>query len=220
MKKKNLVLMLTAMMLVGGTTTYAASSKTVQATVANFKYTVNGFNFAPSNSTKPVTINGQTYIPASVVKEALKTNVTVDAKSGKINFGEKLAETPIMNEKIDYAYRSALVKDSKYTTASSADYKEVILLKETAYARVSFFPNNKYQTLVLNLITLDNDAKIVVKDEKTKEKLKTVIINKADGVSQLEIDVTGKTEVSIESQEVLDPFQDTDVVIFPNSYYK
>lgn len=218
MKKKNLVLMLAAMMLVGGTTTYAASSKTVQATVANFKYTVNGFNFSPSNSTKPVTINGQTYIPASVVKEALKTNVTVDAKSGKINFGEKLAETPIMNEKISYDFGVALTKDGKFLSGDGKENKEVILFNDSVN-RITLYPNNKYQTVVLNIQAIEDDLEVEIEDAKNSEPMRKEFVKVADGISQVEFSVVGKQSVYVRVSPV-ELKSKTNVVIYPSSYYK
>ncbi|ETT44730.1 hypothetical protein [Paenibacillus sp. FSL H7-689] len=97
-----------------------------------------------------------------LAKEATKTNITVDSKSGKMNFGEKLAETPIDKEKISYGYGNyaALSKNTKYTQATEVAYKEVMVGKNLA--KITFYPDNKYQTMVLDLKAFDGSAKVSV----------------------------------------------------------
>lgn len=219
-KAKKISIVLLACLLVGGTGTYAATkSKTVQATVSSFKYALNGANWNPKTTTSPVVINGQTYIPVSLAKEATKTNISVDAKSGKMNFGEKLAETTLDKEKISYGYGNyaALSKDTKYTQATEVPYKEVIVGKNLA--KVTFYPDNRYQTMVLDLKAFDGSAKVSVIDEDTKEELKALFLNIDSPVEELDFSVVGRKTIVVKF-EADNYSKGTNVAIFPSSYYK
>ncbi|MBD7971276.1 hypothetical protein H9647_24740 [Paenibacillus sp. Sa2BVA9] len=87
MKLKKATILLSVFLLFGSSVAFAANTQTVKATISNLKYTLNGKNWAAKTTAKPVVINGTTYLPIGVVKEATKTNITVDSKTGKINIG-------------------------------------------------------------------------------------------------------------------------------------
>lgn len=220
MKAKKIGIALLACLLVGGTGVYAASqSKTVQATISSFKYVLNGANWTPKTTSTPVVINGQTYIPVSLAKEAMKTNITVDTKTGKMSFGEKLAKTPLYNEKISYGHGNyaALSKDTKYTQATEVKYKEVIVGKNLA--TITFYPDNKYQTMVLDLKAFDGSAKVTVTDAKTKEEIKALFLDINTPVEQMDFNVVGLKEVVVQI-EADNYSKGTNVAIYPSSNYK
>ncbi|RAW13585.1 hypothetical protein DC345_19785 [Paenibacillus taichungensis] len=217
MKFKKTGLLLLAFLMVGGTGAYAASkSKTVQATISNFKYVLNGSNWTPQSKTEPVVINGQTYIPVSLAKEATKTNITVDAKSGKMSFGEKLAKTPFDKERIYYfSTYAGLSRDSKYTENK---YKEVVTIKNLGH--IVLYPNSKYQTLVLDLKLADGSGQILLKDEDTGEHIKSLFLEEGKQES-VEINVTSISNKGVRLYMEADDFsKGTVLVVQPTSHYK
>jgi|GEM_PF-3519267 len=218
MRFKKTGLLLLAFLMVGGTGAYAATkSKTVQATVSNFKYALNGSNWTPQSKTQPVVINGQTYIPVSLAKEATKTNITVDSKSGKMSFGEKLAKTPLDKEKMVYhtGNYAALTRDSKYTEGKN---KEVSLINNLGY--IEYFPQGKYQTMILDLKLFDGSGKIILKDLETGDQLQTLFLEEGK-IEQVEVNVTNISGKGIRlSMEAESYSKGTALVVLPTSHYK
>ncbi|MGG4340952.1 stalk domain-containing protein [Paenibacillus lautus] len=202
MKKKKIVLAMTALLMLGGTAVYAAAPQ-IKGTIQNFKYVLNGK--AWSHSGKPILVNGQYYLPVSTVKEATKTNITIDKAKGTVHIGEKLKETPILNEQVKY-YDAALTRDDAYT----GDFKEVILTKGSLPS-VYLFPQGQYQTLVLDICAIEKDATVVIKNKDTKEELKSLFVSQ-DITEQIEINITGMKQVEVEVKGK--------AVVYPSSHYK
>lgn len=218
MNKKRIGLILCAVLLVGGTTTYAASSKVVQATYKSFQYKVNGYALKATTKTQPVVINNKVYIPIDLATEALKTNITADTKTGTINFGEKLNQVPIFNEQIDYPFGSGLTKDASLTNTDGNNNKEVIRMIKSVN-RIDLKPNGKYQTLVLNIKAMSADSSIEFKDGETFRRLKTSLFSPSDGVAQVEVNIAGINKIEV-STETVSVTQNSDTIIYPSSYYK
>lgn len=202
MKKRKIVIAMTALLMLGGTAVYAAAPQ-IKGTIQNFKYVLNGK--AWSNSGKPILVNGQYYLPVNTVKEATKTNITIDKAKGTVHIGEKLKETPILNDQVKY-YNAALTRDNAYT----GDFKEVILTKGSLPS-VYLFPEGKYQTLVLDICAIEKDATIVIKNKDTKEELKSLFVSQ-DITEKIEINITGMKQVEVEVQG--------NAVVYPSSHYK
>lgn len=202
MQKRKIVLAMTALLMLGGTAVYAAAPQ-IKGTIQNFKYVLNGKSWAHSG--KPILVNGQYYLPVSTIKEATKTNITIDKAKGTVNIGENLKATPILNEQTKY-YNAALSRDSQYTDK----FKEVILTKGSLPS-VYLFPQAKYQTLVLDVRAIQEDVTIIIKNKDKREELKSLFIP-LDKPEQIEINITGIKEVEVEIKG--------NAVIYPTSHYK
>ncbi|MPY20551.1 stalk domain-containing protein [Paenibacillus glucanolyticus] len=202
MQKRKIVLAMTALLMLGGTAVYAAAPQ-IKGTIQNFKYVLNGKSW--THSGKPILVNGQYYLPVSTVKEATKTNITIDKAKGTVNIGENLKATPILNEQIKY-YNAALSRDSQYTDK----FKEVILTKGSLPS-VYLFPQSKYQTLVLDVRAIQEDVTIILKNKDNREELKSLFIPQ-DKPEQIEINITGIKELEVEVRG--------NAVIYPTSHYK
>lgn len=213
MNKKKISLILSVLLVVGGGTGYAATSKTVQATYKTFKYAVEGYGIQSVTKEQPVVINGQVYIPVNAVKEALKTNVTVDNKSATINFGEKREETPITKEPIRYAYGSGLTQDS-----SSVRNEKVIRLIGSVNS-ITLNPNGKYQKLALDVRALDAETTIEFKDGDTHQQISKELLSKEIGGTQVEVNIAGVKKLEIHAETVYST-QNSDTIIYPSSHYK
>ncbi|ANA81721.1 hypothetical protein C7121_27190 [Paenibacillus glucanolyticus] len=202
MQKRKIVLAMTALLMLGGTAVYAAAPQ-IKGTIQNFKYVLNGKSW--THSGKPILVNGQYYLPVSTVKEATKTNITIDKAKGTVNIGENLKATPILNEQIKY-YNAALSRDSQYTDK----FKEVILTKGSLPS-VYLFPQSKYQTLVLDVRAIQEDVTIILKNKDNREELKSLFIPQGKP-EQIEINITGIKELEVEVRG--------NAVIYPTSHYK
>lgn len=202
MQKRKIVLAMTALLMLGGTAVYATAPQ-IKGTIQNFKYVLNGKSW--THSGKPILVNGQYYLPVSTVKEATKTNITIDKAKGTVNIGENLKATPILNEQIKY-YNAALSRDSQYTDK----FKEVILTKGSLPS-VYLFPQSKYQTLVLDVRAIQEDVTIILKNKDNREELKSLFIPQGKP-EQIEINITGIKELEVEVRG--------NAVIYPTSHYK
>ncbi|KOP64344.1 hypothetical protein AMS62_03035 [Bacillus sp. FJAT-18019] len=206
MKKRKIVIAMTALLMLGGTAVYAAAPQ-IKGTIQNFKYVLNGK--AWSNSGKPILVNGQYYLPVNTVKEATKTNITIDKAKGTVHIGEKLKETPILNEEVNY-YNAALTRDDAFT----GDFKEVILAKKAYSSSIYLKPGANYQSLVLDVSAIDKDSTIIIKNRDKKEELKSLFVSK-ETQEQIELNISGMKEV-----EVIVEANGGNVVIYPTSHYK
>lgn len=207
MKAKKIGLLLTAFLLIGGTTAYAATTIT-------YKYVVNGYAWTPKTTAKPIVSNGTTYLPVGLVKEATGVNITVDT-TGKIQIGEKLNQVPILNENIVYNYKTALTKDPKFTNVDGKEYKQSILFKEAYGNIVDFNANEKYQKLSLDVQAFEKTAKVTIRDKDTKEELGAYFAEVDAGVTNFEVNITGHKNIRVVADS-----SGGDVVIYPSSYYK
>jgi len=202
MKKRKVILAMTALLMLGGTAVYAAAPQ-IKGTIQNFKYVLNGK--AWSHSGKPILVNGQYYLPVSTIKEATKTNITIDKAKGTVHIGENLKETPILSEQVKY-YDAALSRDDAYT----GDFKEVILTKGSVPS-IYLHPQGKYQKLVLDICAIEKDATIVIKNKDTNEELKSLFVSQ-DITEQIELNITGIKQVEVEVKGR--------AVVYPTSHYK
>ncbi|MGM1047896.1 MAG: stalk domain-containing protein [Bacillota bacterium] len=202
MKKKRVALAICALFMLGGTAVYAASPQ-IKGTIQNFKYLLNGKSW--NQSDKPILVNGQYYLPVSVVKEATKTNVTIDKAKGTVHIGENLKETPILSNQVTY-YNAFLTRDKTYTS----NFKEVVITKGSLPS-VYLYPEAKYQTLVLDIMAIEEDAIVVINNQDKSEEMKSLLIPK-DSKEQIEINITGikRLDVAIKGK----------VVVYPTSHYK
>ncbi|NJJ37802.1 stalk domain-containing protein [Paenibacillus apii] len=212
-----------ATLLLGGTVAYAASNE-VKGVISNLKYKVNGYAWSPSaNSAKPVIINGQTFIPASVVTQATKINITVDAATKTLQFGEKLNKAPIFKESIKFKNAVGFSNNAAYTKFNGVDYKEVVAApKIYGDGNLILYPNKKYQTLTIDAFSVGYKAEIHFVDSASKNELKTIMLEPGTGITSSEINIAGVSEIAVKLQslESNTDKKGADIIILPTSYYK
>ncbi|WP_379143706.1 stalk domain-containing protein [Paenibacillus sp. sgz500992] len=223
MKLKKVGIIAIASLMLGSTVAFAASNE-VKGTISTLKYKLNGIDWAPSaNAAKPVVINGQQYIPVSVVTEATKINITVDKSTNTIQIGEKAKSVPLFKEKSLFKHNIGFSKNVAYSNFQGKDYKEVIAASKLyGSANAVLYPNKKYQTLVVDAFALGYKAEIHFVNKNTKEELKGILLEPDTGVTTTEINVAGVNEIEVEvvSLESFSDKKGADVVILPTSYYK
>ena len=223
MKLKKVGIITIAALLLGSTVAFAASNE-VKGTISSLKYKLNGFDWSPSaNSAEPVVINGQQYVPVSVVTEATKINITVDKATNTIQIGEKQKTVPLFTEKSLFKNNIGYSKNAAYINFKGMNYKEVLAAPNIfGSADGALYPNKKYQTLVIDSYTLGYKAEIHFVNKATKEELKTILLQPDTGVTSTEINVAGVSEIAFEvvSLESHSNKKGADVVILPTSYYK
>ena len=212
-----------ASLLLGSTVAFAGTNE-VKGTISNLKYKLNGFDWSPSaNSAKPILINGQQYIPISVVTEATKINITVDKSTNTIQIGKKQKSVPLFSEKSLFKNNIGYSKNAAYINFKGVNYKEVVAAPNVyGSADGVLYPNKKYQTLVIDSFAIGYKAEIHFVNKATKEELKTILLEPDTGVTSMEINVAGISEISFEivSLESYSSKKGADVVILPTSYYK
>ncbi|WP_322906174.1 hypothetical protein [Paenibacillus campi] len=218
MSKLKTIALLSAALLLGGTSTYAASSSTVQGIFKSFKYNVNGYAMKTTAKSQPIVINNMVYIPIDVASEALDTAITADTKTGVINFGEKLDQVPLLSEPIEYAFGSGLTKDAVFVNSDGNANKQVIRLTRSAN-RIDLTPAGKYQKLVLDIRAMNADSIISFVNGDTHKSLQKVIFSKANGVTEVEINLAGINKLEISAQAIA-AAERSDTIIYPSSYYK
>ncbi|KWX73876.1 hypothetical protein [Paenibacillus jilunlii] len=210
-------------LLLGSTVAFAAANE-VKGTISNLKYKLNGFDWAPSaNSAKPVVINGQQYIPVSVVTEATKINITVDKSTNTLQIGEKQNSVPLIKEKALFNKDMGYSQNPAYVNFNGVNYKEAIVASKVyGLAVATFYPNKKYQTLVVDIFTLGNKAEIQFVNNATKEELKTILLEPGTKLTSSEINVAGVSEIGVVVFSLASNTnkKGADVVILPTSYYK
>lgn len=89
-------------------------------------------------------------MPVGVLKEATKTNITEDSKTGKINIGEKGVKTPFQQVSFNCDDFSN-TRNKSHTNIEGKEYKEVLYTKFSTFAHEYSTPDKKYQTLHLDL---------------------------------------------------------------------
>lgn len=230
---KRVVIAMSAMLLVGAPAVYAASAQVVKGTVLAYDYIVNNTkSITVAAKTKPIIVNGKTYLPVDMVKEATKTNVTVDAKKSTVTFGEKGTKTPL--QKVSPNYDDFHNSNSKeYTTIGNEKYDEVLVrTHDFGNARIRFSPQGGYQTLHLEVAALDDfslrDKDIdnllristfTVVDLDTEKELNSYEVNVKDGVLSFDTNIAGvkRLEIKVHFSSHYRPQAD---VILPTSYFK
>ncbi|MBQ4899378.1 hypothetical protein KB559_11070 [Paenibacillus sp. Marseille-P2973] len=221
MRIKRVSLLCLAFLVLGSGAAYAAVPNQIKATVTSLKYIVEGQSFTPISKSKPVIINGEYYIPASVLKESTKINITADKSN--LYIGDKKVEVPIIKEKIEGGYGSGFSKLSKYTVFNGVDYKEVMVSdKLFGSTDVILYPEGKYQTFTLKAFTLGYKAEVTVSDYKTDTVVKTIKLEPDTELATSEMNITGisKLRIRITSLESNSDSKGADVVILPTSSYK
>ncbi|WP_160036959.1 stalk domain-containing protein [Paenibacillus sp. An7] len=217
MELKRITVLLSAFLLLGSSVAFAANTQTVKATVSNLKYTLNGKNWTAKTTAKPVVINGTTYLPVGVVKEATKTNITVDSKTGKINIGEKGVKTPFQQVSFDYDYFSN-TRNKSHTNIEGKEYKEVLYTKFSAFAHDYSTPDKKYQTLHLDLFAPKETVEITVFEDLIDDRSLGNISVEPGKVTSLEVNVTDVKKIMISLKNFDNG--EHEFVILPTSYYK
>lgn len=223
MKARKIAIIVLSTIFLGSAVAVAATNE-VKGTIQNLKYKLNGFDWSPSaNSAQPVVINGQQYIPVSVVSEATKVNITVDKATNTLQIGEKQNSVSLFKEKILFKNNIGYSKNAAYIKLNGVNHKEVIAApKLYGSAEAVFYPNKKYQTLVLDSFTIGYKAEIHLVNKATKEELKTILLEPDTGITSTEINVAGVSEIEVEvvSLESHSSKKGADVVVLPTSQYK
>lgn len=215
MKLKKVTVLLSAFLLLGSSVAFAANTQTVKATVSNLKYTLNGKNWTAKTTAKPVVINGTTYLPIGVVKEATKTNITVDSKSGKINIGEKGAKTPFQQVSFDYDDFNN-TRNASLTNVGGKDYKEVLYTKFSSFALDYSTPDKNFQTLHLDLYAPKETINVSVFETGSDRSLGNISVE-AGKITALDLNVVNVSRIRIEATLT---GNDHELIILPTSYYK
>ncbi|MCQ4085622.1 stalk domain-containing protein [Saccharibacillus sp. JS10] len=224
MKKSNkkIVIAMSAMLLVGAPATYAASAQVVKGTVLAYNYIVNNVTSTGSASnSKPIVVNGKTYLPVDMVKEGTKVNVTVDSKSKTVRFGEKNGKTPfksLISSYDDYE----ITKKKAYTKIGESTFDEVLVSNDRISRMISLQLKKGYQTLHLEIAALPYDksqerksVSFKVKNMDNFKEIYSFSVNVDDRIQSFDIDVANVNDLYITSSS-----QSPTSVILPTSYFK
>ena len=234
MKKgtKRVTLLVSAMLLVGAPSMYAASSSIVKGTILAYNYVVgNVTSKSAASLAKPITVNGRTYLPIDMVKEGTKVNVTVDAKTKSVRFGEKNAKVSLDKVKPTYdEFHSS--NAAEHVMISNKNYEKVLVgTSGRSSQAIHFSPQNGYQTLHLEVAAYDDMEKEDSSDKMIREYAFTIVDSDTDqdlgslqvsankGVNSLDINVTGSKNITIKTSYT-GWYKPDAAIILPTSYFK
>jgi len=150
----------------------------------------------------PMTFEGRTYLPVRAVAEALSVPIAYDAASKTIYIGERTTKVPVITEN----YRpvsSRIISDASQRLINGTDHGTVALfgnvINSNSYIQLE--PDAKYSKLVLyvDVDGDDVDLRIVNRNDPTGTViLKSVVVTEADGLKEIEVDITGIRTLSVD----------------------
>jgi hypothetical protein len=110
---------------------------------------------------------------------------------------------------------AALTRDAKYTEDKN---KEVSLINNLGF--IEYFPDGKYQTMILDLKLFDGSGKIILKDLETGNQVQTLFLEEGK-IEQVEVNVTNIIGKGIRlTMEAENYSKGTALVVLPTSHYK
>ncbi|REJ17990.1 MAG: hypothetical protein C6W59_06415 [Paenibacillaceae bacterium] len=150
----------------------------------------------------PLTYEGRTYLPVRAVAEALSVPIVYDAAGKKIYIGEKTDKVPIITE----TYRpvsARIVSDASQRLIDGTDHGTVALFEKVIYSNsyIQLEPDAKYSKLVLyvDVDGDDVDLRIVNRNDPMGTViLQSVVVTEADGLKEIEVDITGIRTLSVD----------------------
>ncbi|MCU6707566.1 copper amine oxidase N-terminal domain-containing protein [Paenibacillus sp. J5C_2022] len=205
MKKKFLVVLTGASLLMGGMSIGVFASSHLQEIKANLntalKVRVNGeiaqMNDVNGNAVLPITYKGSTYLPIRAVSNLLDVAVHYDEEAYEVILGELLEGVAVNQELFDEVLYS---KDPAHTNYADTDYKEVLYSSpDKSYRYTAFTPDGKYQKLYLQFAALEKDVNYIeIRDVDTNALLKEVgVVTPEDGMQTIEVDIAGVETVTV-----------------------
>lgn len=207
LKKKLLISVAALSMVVGaGAGAYATSHlETIQAFLNHeLKVKVNGvqaqLNDEQGNAVLPITYEGNTYLPVRAIAGALGVAVDYDAATTTVLLGEKVEGVSIAAEKYSDTY---VTDDKAHTTYQNKDYRTVYYNKATSASSsgngsIMLYPDKKYQTLQLQVGAIDAEVKVSIYESGTLKLLKEAVVVVESGMTTVEADIGGISELYIE----------------------
>lgn len=207
---------------------YAASSSIVKGTILAYNYVVNNVkSTTTASNTKPIVVNGKTYLPLDMIKEGTKVNVSVNTKTKTVAFGEKNAKVPFENLITKYG-QFQTTKSSAYAKIGDKSFDSVLAGEYKGYRDIYLNPNGGYQTLHLDVATLQRVGETesqegtasayTVINEDTNKEIFSFSAKVGEGIQSYDINVAGVKKIKIQSY-VLTFSQPTDVIL-PTSHFK
>ncbi|MHA6481907.1 stalk domain-containing protein [Paenibacillus sp. strain BS8-2] len=229
MKRKTVVWLVVPAMLISFAVGASASTGLEKISAHlnyNLKFKIDGKVWKPVKddglSIAPITYQGTTYLPARAIAEALDVVVGYDAATSTVLFGEVVDGTPVTEEVIEPSYGITHTKDQKRTIVGGKDYKEVYYAEDVGSyfgESLMFHPKKKYQTLYLQVASIQQDLIIEVYEGETPVQIMQTSIENGSDMNTIEIDVGGLDSVLV----VMKTFPEaefSDIYVSSTSYYK
>lgn len=229
MKRKAAVWMLVPALLVGFAVGANASNGLEKITANlnhNLKFKIDGKAWKPTKddgtAIAPITYQGTTYLPARAVADALNVAVNYDGDTSTVLLGEVLEGTSVIEAAVETSGGITRTKDANKTTIGGVKYKEVFYAEDvSSYVGeyMIFYPKKKYQTLYLQMASVQQDLHILVYEGDGEVQILDTSVEKGTDMSTIEIDVGGLETFYVELRTYPEA-EFSDVVIPITSYYQ
>ena len=206
MMKKKVLVMITAFIVVFFSVGITAAASSLLEDIRAYlnkeiKITVDGAPWeakSGDNVLYPITYNNSTYLPVRAISEALDVPIRWDEETKTVHIGGTSEVVPILSE--SYSLLSATItEDENDRKIQGNDYGKVVWFSKilNSSSRFQLEPAGQFTKLVLKIGIEGADTRIELENTNGPSTIKSVLLKEADGVVEIEADITGVHQVRL-----------------------